>query len=1049
MSEAALFEQIRFSTAAGPFYKADSAAPPTPVDPQVRLIAFYLPQFHPIPENDAWWGRGFTEWTNVTKAVPRFAGHVQPRLPGDFGFYDLRDPKVLQGQAKLARRYGVAGFCFHHFWFNGRRLLEKPLEMLLRDPGIDMPFCVNWANENWTRRWDGHDNDILLGQNYSPEDDVAFAESLVPIVQDPRYIRIGGRPLVMIYRPGLLPEPLATMRRWRTVFARAGQDNPYIVMAQGFGDADPRLFGIDAAVEFPPHKVAVTPHINQRLQILDADFQGSVLDYADVAHHAASLGSPSYKLFRCVTPSWDNEARRPGRGLTLAHSTPAKYGAWLDAACRITMAEKPDAEERIVFINAWNEWAEGAYLEPDRHFGYAYLAETARVLSRLDRDMPDRGGDRRRKVALLAHDARLNGAQMLALALARTVVADHNVGLTILLGGPGPLTPEFAALAPTETVPGEFADQAAWRDVARRLVAAGVTAVISNTLVSARAIAPLRDAGLRIVQLVHELPTLIQQFGLDRAARDAAAHAAVLVFSSAYARDCFAALYEPIGGEVVVRPQGLYMPRLDAGEREQKRAARRAALGIDARARVVLGVGYGEVRKGLDLWPALVRRVAETCPDVVFLWAGNIEPSLRHWLEHDLRATGHAERVLLPGHATDIAGLYAAADLFVLTSREDPFPSVVLEAMANGLPTVVFEGSGGIVDLVRDAGGVCVPYLDVDAMGREIARILRDPETAGRMGTTASRRMARDFDYRDYARALLELALPLPFTVSVVVPNYNYARYLRDRLESIWRQGSLVGEVIVLDDASTDGSDAVIAELAKESPFPIRVVRNAVNSGSISRQWARGVSLARFDLVWIAEADDVADPGFLAAVVPAFADETVVVSYSQSRMIDEAGNVSGPDYLAYVSDIDPLRWTADFWADGAEEIARSLSVKNTIPNVSAVVFRREAIAAVLRDHLEAMAGLRNAADWLCYLRLLCDGGALSFVAKPLNSHRRHAGSVTIAAFDRGHFQEIVAMQELAAALVSIPPDMRRKALDFRTAVARQFGVELEDIACVP
>jgi lipopolysaccharide biosynthesis protein len=383
MTEAARLAEAHVSTAPGPHYKPDAPAL-APAKPQVRLIAFYLPQYHRIAENDAWWGEGFTEWTNVRRGMPRFVGHVQPLLPGDLGFYDLTDPTTLRRQVTLARRYGIGGFCFHHYWFNGRRLLEKPLEMFLADASLDMPFCINWANESWTRRWDGKDEDVLMAQAHSPEDDVDFARSLLPIVRDARYITVDGRPLVMIYRPGLLPNPLATMRRWRVAFMAAGMNNPYLVMAQGFGDADPRQYGMDAAAEFPPHKVAVTPSINDSLQILDPDFAGRVLDYGAIAEHATALPTPSYRLFRGVAPRWDNEARRPGRGMTLAHATPEKYGGWLRAACRTAIAEAAHPDERIVFINAWNEWGEGAYLEPDRHFGYAYLIETAQALRALE-----------------------------------------------------------------------------------------------------------------------------------------------------------------------------------------------------------------------------------------------------------------------------------------------------------------------------------------------------------------------------------------------------------------------------------------------------------------------------------------------------------------------------------------------------------------------------------------------------------------------------------------------------------------------------------------
>lgn len=1046
-----LLKLLSANTAPSPDFKEAAAGPSAPETPRVRLIAFYLPQFHPIPENDLWWGPGFTEWSNVTRALPRFEGHLQPRLPADLGFYDLRDPDVLRRQAALARRYGIEAFCFHQYWFHGRRLLQRPLELLLENPDIDIKFCINWANENWTRRWDGLDQEVLVPQSHDPEDDEAFARSLVPAMRDPRYLTVDGRPLLMMYRPGLLPNSVATVRRWRTQLAIEGLPNPYVVMAQSFGEHDPRLHGMEAAVEFPPHGLAVQlPDVTSRLQMLDPDFAGVTVSYDEVRQRAKASPEPPYRRFRGVCPSWDNEPRKPGRGFSMVGATPQKYGAWLEGACRSAMAaENPD--ERIVFVNAWNEWAEGAYLEPDRHYGHANLVETARVLHALEAapavatPAPDRAGLAR--IALLSHDAYPHGAQFIALALARTLVREKPVQLKILLGGPGALEDAFRAVAETEMIPAGFADLEAWRGLAKRLRAEGYVAVISNTTVAAQALRPLREAGLRVVQLVHELPSLIRQYKLEAAAKDAAVSADALVFPSAYVRDRYTEVTGPISARTELLHQGLYTEVLSCERRAAERSRKRAELGIGPDQPVVLGVGYGDVRKGLDLWASLVRKVVESCPDIVFVWAGRIDPNLEHWLSHDLAMAGLETHMRLPGHITEMASLYACADLYALTSREDPFPSVAIEAMAYGLPIVLFENGGGIAELVTSLGGAAVPYLDLDKMAGEITRLLNDPSSSRRMGERFRRAIDQEFSYSDYAASLFDLAVPdwPRRSVSVVVPNYNYARYLRGRLESIWAQTVQPLEIILLDDASTDGSALEIERLERESPIPLRVVRNSENSGAVARQWARGVAMARGDLVWIAEADDLCAPSFLATLSAKFTDPKVVVAFCQSSMIDEQGKEIAPNYLDYVRDVDPGLWTHDYQRSGESEIAEALAVKNTIPNASAALFRREVLARVMAEHAERMAELRNVADWYCYIHVL-ERGMLAFVAEPLNQHRRHSTSVTISASDRRHVEEIRAMQELASRVVPVRPGIAESASRYHRRVAEEFGVALEGMA---
>lgn len=376
-----LFEQFQKNVRPGPAFDNGTRVPELPNEPPARLIAFYLPQFHAIPENDRAWGSGFTEWTNVTKALPWFPEHYQPRLPGALGFYDLRYPDALKAQAELARKYGIHGFCFHFYWFAGRQLLERPLQNLLNDKSIDLPFCLNWANENWTRRWDGREADIIVAQKHSPEDDLAFAATVRPMFDDPRYIRVAGRPLLLLYRPRLLPNVAETIDRWREFFAGGGEQ-PMFLMVQGFGDFDPNEFGLDGAVGFPPWGLPTSLDAVPVAKVFHPSFRGDVRAYEQLANQASSYWPTSFRYYPGVCPSWDNSARRRVQPGIIHGSTPKLYGAWLEATAR-KVCEKNLPEHRLVFINAWNEWAEGTYLEPDQHYGNAYLSETAAVLVRI------------------------------------------------------------------------------------------------------------------------------------------------------------------------------------------------------------------------------------------------------------------------------------------------------------------------------------------------------------------------------------------------------------------------------------------------------------------------------------------------------------------------------------------------------------------------------------------------------------------------------------------------------------------------------------------
>ncbi|NPU85307.1 MAG: glycoside hydrolase family 99-like domain-containing protein [Syntrophaceae bacterium] len=344
-----------------------------------RLISMYLPQYHQTPENDRWWGEGFTEWARVRAGTPRFHGHYQPHVPGQLGYYDLRDAKVRSAQAELAREHGIHGFCYYHYWFNGRRLLELPFEEVLKTGEPDFPFCLCWANENWTRRWDGQSQKVLIEQKYSDEDSLNFIRSLIPAFQDRRYIRVDGRPLLLVYRTGLLPNPGKVAEIWRKAMKEEGVGDLYLVRIENFmhgPEPAPGDVGFDAAMEFAPY----WGFVGRRLERAEVDLPTDIRAYSydDCMKAMLNRPLPSYKLFRGIFTGWDNSPRRNNGPTIFIDSSPEKYAYWLSLILKQTV-NMFEGDDRIVFINAWNEWGEGCHLEPDEKYGLRYLRATRMV----------------------------------------------------------------------------------------------------------------------------------------------------------------------------------------------------------------------------------------------------------------------------------------------------------------------------------------------------------------------------------------------------------------------------------------------------------------------------------------------------------------------------------------------------------------------------------------------------------------------------------------------------------------------------------------------
>ncbi|MEM9372272.1 MAG: glycoside hydrolase family 99-like domain-containing protein [Planctomycetota bacterium] len=813
-----------------------------PVDPErlatTRAIAFYLPQFHPIPENDAWWGRGFTEWSNVTRARPMFQGHTQPMLPSELGFYDLRLPEVRERQAELARAAGIHGFCYYHYWFEGRRVLEHPLDEVLRLGSPDFPFCVCWANENWTRRWDGMEHEVLLSQAHTLASDRRFIIDLLPYLEDERYIRVGDRPVVLVYRPDLMHDAADTAAVWRDECRRAGIGDIHLCAVR-FRTGDPRPLGFDAAVEFPPHHFPA-PEITQKIPGLTPGFTGAVMDYrAGVESVIKRPPSPEYRLYRGVMPSWDNTARRL-EAATIQHgATPELYEAWLRSAINHRQPDEHDGAtlgENLVFINAWNEWAEGTVLEPRRDLGDAYLRATARVLGgdlgrqtansepiaddTLDAHAPSsapratadlsrpgstietklkrvvrtnptlnafvnrhpelknhagrlvrkigtpgpvsssgvaaRNGTRTAsvrwrgtivegtpKLLVVSHDAALAGAQLIVLENVRHWVRD-GADVRVLLLGSGPLEARFAQLCPTATTddqPGTMRARAI-RAVLEDLSFSGwkPDAAYCNTVASVDAIDELTRAGVPVTAAVYELPTSIEDsLGGRRTIDRVMKGSRRVVVASGFVRDQLASAYA-IAHERLIPIHTGVLTR-DLPDVKTARAEIRDELGVAPDTAIVLGCGSIHHRKGTDLFIAAAaeaarhaeQRAVQAQRPMLFVWVGEDQSgaTFGNWCRHDAERIGLGDRVRFVGPRHDPGRWFAGADLFALTSREDPFPMVNLEAINAGLPVVAFEGGGGAPEILLPHNlGTVVPYADTAAFGGAIERVLHETDHA-------------------------------------------------------------------------------------------------------------------------------------------------------------------------------------------------------------------------------------------------------------------------------------------------------------------------------
>jgi hypothetical protein len=534
------------------------------------------------------------------------------------------------------------------------------------------------------------------------------------------------------------------------------------------------------------------------------------------------------------------------------------------------------------------------------------------------------------------------------------------------------------------------------------------------------------------------MPRFLKERALLEGAAAGAEAAARVIFPAACVADSFAAHvpFDPARQRVL--PQGCYRP---VTRDPVAGAAVRARLGLAADTRLVLGIGTGDLRKGFDLflqtWRATRRRARGAA---VFAWLGAVDPSLRGSLGCEIAEAESSGTFHAPGFQGDLDGWLSAASALALTSREDPFPTVVLEAISAGVPVAAFAGGGGAADLIMalDAG-MTVPMADTESMAEALDGFrARDwGEEAGRLAAA----IRDQFDFTRYAAALLREAQPGLPSISVVVPSCDYARYMARRLGAVFAQTVPVREVLVFDDASTDDSVGVARAAARDWRRDISVVSRATRTGSAFGQWVDAVETASGDRIWIAESDDAAEPGFLARIAAAIAAAPdLVMAACDSRVIDADGKPVWPSYQAYYADSGAAGLSRDLVMAGKEFARRFLAERNLLLNVSAVVWRRAALRAALARCGGELPGWRLAGDWRVYLEVLAEAdGPVAWIAEPLNIHRRHGASVSGAPPCRDHLREIARMHNLLRDRLDLDAAAVSRQAAYRAGLSRRIG----------
>ena len=991
----------------------------------VEPYAIYFPQFHALKENSKTFYEGYHDMINLEQ-TKKSDSLIETPLKNYLGYYNLKDDDgIIEKQTLLAKANGFKGFGIYYYWFShnsvtGNNMLMKEVTDKFFQKDLDnFDVFFIYANESWSNNpaFNQHTNEYIIKNEYSEKETIKNFNNLLGYFKHKNYKKVDNKPVLFLHHPWEMT--LEELSLFYSIGDRIAKENGFAGLELIVNGMQNNIEGYKNYSHHPNYKsFSEFTTIENGLRYID--YRKYVDDYLQkVPFQSRNIQTAFYNFDNSVR--YFNHKNKDILVTKTKNNNIEYFKKFLNF--QLDTYKSPEKDGKIFLLDSWNEWGEQMAIEPSSESGFKLLD----VFNEVFLDYAKKKENNPKKIIYVGHDAGFFGAQLLSLYIIKELHERFKFDVHFILKSGGPLEEKYKNYAKVYNLAESYRTEEKKQALIKNLKLCGANQAVVNTVVCGDILGMLHDEGIKTLSLVHELPELIRLYGIEKNAKIIAEKADHIIFPSNFVKEKFSEITSFFSDKASIRPQGLIRENVFKNNIENARRELRDKLNLKKDTFVVLGVGCGDERKGVDLFVNIAQRLSKH--NIHFVWVGDLVPEMQKRIK-----PFSLKNITLLKSLPEISLYYAGADVYLMTSREDPFPSVVIESMSVGVPVIGFQNAGGFVDIVTKKTGILVPYLDINAMSEAIKLLEKNADLRKKLGEASKKLIDRDFIFKDYVYYLLETLGANYKKVSAIVPNYNYAKYLPERLDSIISQTYPLYEIIALDDASKDESVQILDDYISIAPFKdFKKIVNKENSGSVFRQWGKGIQESSGDFLWIAEADDLSLPNFLEHTIEGFKDDSVVLSYSQSKVIDENGKKIADNYLEYTNDIDNQKWKNNYIRSGKEEIADSLVIKNTIPNVSAVVFKKVNIESILGKLTEFFV----AGDWFFYVWLLQYGG-ISYTAKSLNIHRRHTKSVTTSLNAKKHFEEIVFMQDHITNSTKIEKQTFNKVIVYREKVKKHL-----------